>query len=276
MVTDGSAIPGVTMTAALGPAPVSGSAPYTLSFYAKGSATLKVNIASALANVAFASNSSIVLTSSWTRYTLTGTCPASQTHLYAGFIAQNQTTTFWISAIQIEQASTASAYIDTTPAIAMPATGSQLLAQAWPGQAGDPLAVENSSGGSLFSVDANGNAVAASSTSTPVIIRPRAAQTLAVNGAVTISAASGDAVITLAANATSSSVTNPVADQILRITWVQDVTGSRTYSWPANCVFAGNTAPSDPLTASTQTTVTFRYDPAAGDWYELDRAVSVG
>jgi hypothetical protein len=83
---------------------------------------------------------------------------------------------------------------------------------------------------------------------------------------------------TLEADLTSSSITNPGADQILRITWIQDSTGGRTYvsAWPSNCYFAGNAAPSDPLTASTRTTVAFRYDSGTSGWYELDRGVSVG
>ena len=79
----------------------------------------------------------------------------------------------------------------------------------------------------------------------PVIAQPRAAQALTTNGAVTISAAAGDAVISLSATATSSAITSPAADQILRVTWVQDVTGGRAYSWPVNCYFAGGSAPSD-------------------------------
>lgn len=98
------------------------------------------------------------------------------------------------------------------------------------------------------------------------------AQTLASNGAVTIDASQGDALITLQANATSSSITNPTIGQKLDITWIQDATGARTYAWPANCKFAGS-APAD-TTASKRSSVTFRYDGT--NWNEKARAVAVG
>jgi hypothetical protein len=62
---------------------------------------------------------------------------------------------------------------------------------------------------------------------------------------------------------------------VLRITWIQDSTGGRTYAWPSNCNFAGASAPSD-TTASTWTKVPFRYDSGSNGWWELDRAVAVG
>ena len=104
----------------------------------------------------------------------------------------------------------------------------------------------------------------------------RKMQTLSSNGVVTIDASQGDAFITLAANATSSTITNPSDDQILRITWLQDNTGGRTYVWPTNTRFAGGagSAPNT-TTVSTQTTVTFRYDINHTIWHELSRAVAV-
>ena len=99
-------------------------------------------------------------------------------------------------------------------------------------------------------------------------------QTLSSNGAVTINALYGDiAQVTLQANATSSSISNPTVGQILTIIWVQDATGARTYAWPTNCKFAGGTAPSD-TTASKQTSTTFRYDGT--NWQEISRSVAVG
>jgi hypothetical protein len=68
------------------------------------------------------------------RYQVTGTCAPGQAFQYCAFEC-NTATTFWISAVQLEQATTASAYIGTTPAVAMAASGSQLLAQACPSQA---------------------------------------------------------------------------------------------------------------------------------------------
>ena len=135
--------------------------------------------------------------------------------------------------------------------------------------------MENSAGNPLFTVDPSGNAVATSSMTVPVVIQPRAAQIYS-SGTVTINAAAGDSVITLtASSSTPATITGPAADQVLRITWIQNSTGGWTYSWPANCHFAGASAPSD-TAASTRTTVTFRYDASASAWYELDRAVAVG
>lgn len=127
-------------------------------------------------------------------------------------------------------------------------------------------------GGTVMSLtpNAGGNAALLS---VATIAQPVAAQSLGVSGAVTIDASNGDAIITLAANATSSSITNPTTNQILRITFVQDATGGRTYAWPANCKFAASTAPND-TTASKRSTVTFRYDGA--NWQELGRAAAVG
>jgi hypothetical protein len=106
------------------------------------------------------------------------------------------------------------------------------------------------------------------------VITKRAAQTLAANGAVTIDATLGDVVVTLNANATSSTITNPTDAQVLAITWVQDATGGRTYVWPANARFAGAVAPSD-TTLSARTTATFRYTAFAGRWYEISRSAAV-
>lgn len=99
-------------------------------------------------------------------------------------------------------------------------------------------------------------------------------QTLSAAGAVSINASSGDLqVITLAANATSSTIASSSPGQVLTITWVQNATGGFTYAWPTNCKFAGGAAPAD-TTASKQTSVTFRYDGT--NWQEISRAVAVG
>jgi hypothetical protein len=99
-------------------------------------------------------------------------------------------------------------------------------------------------------------------------------QTLAAAGAVTIDAAKGDAKVTLNANATSSSISNPVNWQEITITWVQDATGGRTYAWPTNVRFAGGVAPSD-TTANTRTSVRLKYESFTARWHELTRAVAV-
>jgi hypothetical protein len=80
----------------------------------------------------------------------------------------------------------------------------------------------------------------------------------------------GDALITLQANATSSSITNPITGQKLDITWIQDATGGRTYVWPTNCKFGGCACGHD----RQQTLDAFRYDGT--NWNEKSRAVVVG
>lgn len=104
-------------------------------------------------------------------------------------------------------------------------------------------------------------------------VRPLIKQT--TSGAVTIDAATGNAAVTLNGNATSTTISNPTDGQDLEITYVQDATGGRTYAWPANCKFAGGSAPSD-TTASKRTSVRFVYDAATTSWYERSRAVAVG
>ncbi len=117
----------------------------------------------------------------------------------------------------------------------------------------------------------------------PALIRPLNLITLAANGAVTIDASKGNALVTLQANATSSSITNPlVVGQELKITWIQDSTGGRTYSWPTNCKFGtgvttGTTIAAGAPTATVankRSTVTFRWDGT--NWNELSRSVNVG
>ena len=107
-------------------------------------------------------------------------------------------------------------------------------------------------------------------------IYERASQTLAANGAVTFTAANAECHrVALQANATSSSISSPFNDgQRLTISWVQDATGGRTYSWPGNARFAGGVAPSD-TTANTMTSVSFLYDNTATRWVEVSRAVAV-
>lgn len=106
-----------------------------------------------------------------------------------------------------------------------------------------------------------------------------ASQTLAANGAVTVDAnAANRHVITLQANATSSSIINsPPSGQSMSLTieFVQDATGGRTYAWPSNCRFAAAAAPTD-TTAGRRTNVTFQRDASAALWIETARAVAVG
>lgn len=103
-------------------------------------------------------------------------------------------------------------------------------------------------------------------------------QTLGASGAVTIDSSKANvARVTLAANATSSSIINAQSfpGQFLTIQWVQDATGGRTYVWPANCKFAGNTAPAASTAANTVDSVTFRWNGSGGNWEEVSRAIGV-
>lgn len=102
----------------------------------------------------------------------------------------------------------------------------------------------------------------------------RVSQTLAANGAVTIDAATGSVQsVTLQANASSSSITNPTTGQRLTITWLQDATGSRAYAWPTTCKFAGGAAPVASILAGARDRVMFEYDGT--NWLEISRAVGV-
>ena len=129
--------------------------------------------------------------------------------------------------------------------------------------------------GELLRTRASGNSTALSGiASGGALFGAAAAQTLAASGAVTIDASTANiALVTLQANATSSSITNVHKGQRLTISWIQDATGGRTYVWPTNCKFAGGAAPSD-TTASKGTSVTFVNDGT--NWIETGRAVAVG
>lgn len=101
----------------------------------------------------------------------------------------------------------------------------------------------------------------------------RVSTVLTVAGAVALDASLTESQqVTLQANATSSTLTNGHQGQRLTISWLQDATGGRTYSWPTNCRFAG-TAPAD-TTANRQTSVTFVKSGTL--WMETSRAVQVG
>lgn len=79
--------------------------------------------------------------------------------------------------------------------------------------------------------------------------------------------------MTLAANASSSTITGGIVGQVLTIEWIQDATGGRTYVWPTSCKFAGGAPPTASTAAGYTDSVTFRYDGAL--WKELARAVGV-
>lgn len=100
-------------------------------------------------------------------------------------------------------------------------------------------------------------------------------QALITSGAVTFDSRYLKHAVNLAANATSSTISNASnIAQEMEISWVQDATGGRTYVWPTGCRFAGGSAPLD-TTLNTQTTVRFRYNTSTGHWVEVSRAVAV-
>ncbi len=96
VVTSGVTGSGATFASSAGPVPVPTEV-YTISFYAKGSGTLAAYFACAPGYYAFAYNTSITLTSTWTRYSVTGTCPAGQANLYFSCSCATATT-YWIAA----------------------------------------------------------------------------------------------------------------------------------------------------------------------------------
>lgn len=79
--------------------------------------------------------------------------------------------------------------------------------------------------------------------------------------------------VSLGANAGTPTITNPRVGQILTIRFRQDGAGSRTYSWPSNCRFAANAAPTATTTASRMDAVTFVYDGTV--WGEINRTLNV-
>lgn len=98
-------------------------------------------------------------------------------------------------------------------------------------------------------------------------------QTLSANGTVTLDASNGNMhIITLQANATSVSITNPSLGQSLTIQWLQDAVGSRTYTWPAGVRFGPNGTPAASVAANARDSVTFTYDGT--NWLEVSQATA--
>lgn len=107
------------------------------------------------------------------------------------------------------------------------------------------------------------------------IIHHTILQTLGSNGAVTFNASTGEMFVeTLNANATSSQLTSVAGTgEVVTISWIQGAAAPFTYAWPANCKFAGGSAPAASTIAGYEDNVTFRYDGA--NWLEIARAVGV-
>ena len=81
--------------------------------------------------------------------------------------------------------------------------------------------------------------------------------------------------VTLEAEASTVTIVEPVqAGQVITIEWIQGGAGGHTYTWPANCKFAGAAVPPPDLTAGRRDSVTFRYDGT--NWLEVSRALGVG
>lgn len=77
--------------------------------------------------------------------------------------------------------------------------------------------------------------------------------------------------ITLTNNVTSSTITNPQTGLELIITLIQDATGGRTFTWPANVKLAGGTVT---LSGATKRdTLTLRYNGT--NWYEIARSLNM-
>jgi hypothetical protein len=68
-------------------------------------------------------------------------------------------------------------------------------------------------------------------------------------------------------------VTNPKLGQIMTVEFLQDATGSRTVSWPANYKFAGGAAPVLSTAANWSDSLTARYDGT--NWREVSRAIGI-
>lgn len=100
------------------------------------------------------------------------------------------------------------------------------------------------------------------------------AQAFTISGALTLDAAYGNhQSISLTANVTSMTVTNPKTGQVMTVEFLQDATGSRTYVWPANFKFAGGAAPVASTTANWSDSVTVRYDGT--NWREVSRSIGI-
>lgn len=82
------------------------------------------------------------------------------------------------------------------------------------------------------------------------------------------------AIVSLTANATGFTINNQVPMQEVTITFVQDATGGRTYTFPTSARFNGGSAPSG-TTANTRTTVRLRWDNVQARWFEISRSEAV-
>jgi hypothetical protein len=78
---------------------------------------------------------------------------------------------------------------------------------------------------------------------------------------------------TLTGNWGALGIFNGAVNQDIEVSFIQDATGGRTYTWPAVCKFNGGTAPTASTTAGYIDTVRFRFDGT--NWNELSRAIGI-
>ena len=71
---------------------------------------------------------------------------------------------------------------------------------------------------------------------------------------------------TLGASRTHSGFSNPAAGQIVYLEAIQDATGSRIITWPANVSWAAGTAPTLTTTASAYDVLRFTWNPTRAKW----------
>ena len=110
------------------------------------------------------------------------------------------------------------------------------------------------------------------------IMRKTTAVTVTVNGAQAITPGDGDTwVYTLQANITSMTIGSTPAvtgwSQEIRLVFVQDATGGRTYAFPTSFRFAGGSAPAPSSAANVKDSFQFRWNGTT--WDEVSRSLNI-
>jgi hypothetical protein len=77
--------------------------------------------------------------------------------------------------------------------------------------------------------------------------------------------------ITLGANVTAMSITNPTTGQELKLQLLQDATGSRTVTWASNVKLSGGAVT---LTTTAAKTDSFHFVYDGTNWRELSRSLN--
>jgi hypothetical protein len=139
----------------------------------------------------------------------------------------------------------------------------------------------NTIGTSAFTLSPDGVYSVGPLATTQTVINGWYAQTLSTAGGVTFDASKGNHnQVTLAANATSSTIANPPSTayniaQDLTLEIVQDGTGGRTYTPPTNVKWAGGTAPTWSTTAGYIDIVVLTWKKDVTNWYEKSRSIGL-